>query len=75
MCQIFTSALPVAYNHRTNKKDFEPFAKLILVSAFDSVLAAAHLLSIGKNKRIKVFLTAIGCGVFGNKPEWAAEAI
>ncbi len=75
MCQIFTSALPVAYNSTPRKRDFEPFAKLVLMSAFDSVLAAAHLLSIEKNKRIKVFLTAIGCGVFGNKLEWAAEAI
>ena len=66
--------MPIAYTH-TLLNDWEVFAKLILKSSYDSVLAASYLLALRRNQRVKVFLTKIGAGVFGNKHIWVAEAI
>jgi hypothetical protein len=67
--------LPVSYSNNTKSEDFNIFASLVLESAFDSVLAVAHILSLKKKKRIKVYLTAIGGGAFGNRKQWIINSI
>ena len=44
-------------------------------SAYDSVFAAAYILSLERGERVKVFLTKLGGGVFKNPHEWILEAI
>jgi len=77
VCQIFCSALPVAYwktpAHTIDNVSI--FAKLVLDSAYDSTLTAAHLLALRRSSRVTVFLTFLGGGVFGNHLEWVASAI
>lgn len=86
VCQVYTSALPISYS-RTKATDWEAFARVVLESAFDSTLAVAALLSKGrapaneagdtssKSERVKVFLTCIGGGAFGNPRSWISDAI
>jgi len=71
--QVFCSALPIAY-HSAPSAYWEPFAKCVLNSAYQSTLAAA-VINKREKKRQTVFLTLIGGGVFGNENEWIANAI
>ena len=78
VAQVFASALPIAYTRSTPLKDWEPFARLVLTAAFDATLCAAAVLAArrgGGAKRVRVFLTAIGGGAFGNPAAWIVEAI
>merc|ERR1712196_379514 len=57
-----------------------PFAQLVLNAAYEATLTAAILETLtGKDKdkpgAKKVYLTALGGGVFGNREEWIANAI
>jgi hypothetical protein len=74
VCQVFTSALPVSYA-TAEATDWEVFAIMALKAAFDIVLSAAYLLAIQRNQRVKVYLTAVGGGAFGNKTSWIVEAL
>jgi len=49
-----------------------PLARLVLEAAYEATLHAAVLHGA---ERQKVVLTALGGGVFGNKPAWIAEAV
>jgi len=76
--QIFGSALPIAYNRTDDQSLWAPFAKLILNASYMATLYAAceamkrHRGAFGSRK---CFLTMLGGGVFGNKPEWILDAI
>ena len=77
ICQIFCSTLPFSYDKqkKDQKKIWEKFTLLLLKGTYDATLTAAAILAQLKKKRIKVFLTAVGGGVFGNPKSWIAEAI
>ena len=75
ICQVFASALPVAYAKGVKTKDFETFAQLILDAAYDATLCVASILARKRGSRVKVYLTALGGGAFGNRAEWICRAI
>eukprot|EP00443_Scrippsiella_acuminata_P038053 CAMPEP_0115186382 /NCGR_PEP_ID=MMETSP0270-20121206/9952_1 /TAXON_ID=71861 /ORGANISM="Scrippsiella trochoidea, Strain CCMP3099" /LENGTH=359 /DNA_ID=CAMNT_0002599503 /DNA_START=69 /DNA_END=1148 /DNA_ORIENTATION=- len=75
--QAYCSAVSVSYS-RVSASLWEPFARLILESAYESTLYAAvenfnlHPEEPGARK---VFLTALGGGVFGNDMAWVGDAM
>lgn len=75
VCQVFTSAVPVAYCKNTLSTDWAFIARCALVAAFEGTLVAAavrlfdSMSSAGASTRIKVYLTAVGGGAFGNRTE------
>lgn len=71
--QIYCSAMPVSYGLDASDA-WQPIATLILEAAYEATLRAAiqNALKTG-NKR--VFLTLLGGGAFGNRPEWIVNAI
>ena len=71
--QAYCSALPVAYSSCPSDL-WEPFARLILQSAYEATICAGIINSLetGNNR---VYLTLLGGGVFGNKMEWIIDAI
>ena len=71
--QVFCSALPVSYT-KLPAAQWDPFARLVLESAYESTLLAAALKNAaGSSKR--VFLTSLGGGAFGNDPRWIDDAM
>jgi hypothetical protein len=71
--QAYCSALPVAYcNHGPDL--WEPFARLILEATYEATICAA-ILNSQNTGNIRVFLTLVGGGAFGNEPEWILGAI
>lgn len=75
VCQVFCSALPVAYATDTPQEDWESFACVVLDAAYDATLAAAAILARERQARVTVYLTALGGGAFGNATEWITAAI
>jgi len=75
--QVFGSACSVSYSG--NGADlWEPIARLILEASYEATLWAGVINAIdhkGKGGSRKVFLTALGGGVFGNRMEWIQDAI
>ena len=77
VCQVYASAVPVAYAKSTPSVDWAPFARLVLRGAYDATLCAARCLAAQRppGERITVYLTSIGGGAFGNRKHWIGEAI
>lgn len=81
VCQVYASALPVAYAPNTRAADWEPFARLVLRAAYEATLAvgvckAANLARrSGTPQRVAVYLTSLGGGAFGNRHEWIRDAL
>ena len=78
VCQVYASALPVSTTYNTNisdKNKWTDFAKCILDGSYMATLCIAALIALKSQKRITCYLTLIGGGAFGNKPEWIIEAI
>ena len=73
--QVYCAALPISYCTNSKMKDFEPFAKLILDAAYCATFAVAAIKSLESNQRVKLYLTKVGGGVFGNRSRWVADAI
>ena len=71
--QAFCSALPVAYSTHAPLL-WEPFARLILESAYEATFCAAiiNARTTGQNK---LYLTLLGGGAFGNHTNWIIDAI
>lgn len=74
VAQVFCSALPVAYS-QLPEEQWEGFARLVLVAAMDATLAVGMRLALQRQQRVKVFLTSLGGGAFGNPIEWIADAV
>ncbi|CAK0834131.1 unnamed protein product [Prorocentrum cordatum] len=75
--QAFCSACSVAYS-RNGTALWEPFARLVLEASYEATLWAAVASALAHNGLLgsrRVFLTAVGGGVFGNSMEWVAAAI
>ena len=75
VCQVFASALPVAYARGVRSADWEPFARLVLRGAYKATLAVGLCLSMRRGKRVSVFLTSLGGGAFGNQMQWIQDAL
>jgi len=75
VCQVFTSALPIAYVKGTFKKDWEQLAVAVLNGAFEATLAVGAVLAAKRGRRVPVYLTCVGGGVFGNSHTWIISAI
>jgi hypothetical protein len=71
--QAYCSDLPVAYGEwRT--QDWEPFARLILESAYEATMCAA-VVNAARTGCTTVFLTLLGGGAFGNPTSWIVDAL
>ena len=80
VCQVYASALPVStrYNTKisyTHIDTWTDFATCILDGSYMATLCIAALIALKSQKRINCYLTLIGGGAFGNKPEWIIAAI
>ena len=80
VCQVYASALPVSTTYNTNIPythidTWTDFAKCILDGSYMATLCIAALIALKSQRRITCYLTLIGGGAFGNKPEWIIEAI
>ena len=75
VCQVFASACPVAYSKSTTSKDWTPFARIVLEGLYVATLSVGALIAKKENRRVKVFLTAVGGGAFGNRTMWIADAM
>ena len=75
VCQVYASALPVAYAPNVRAADWEPFARVVLRAAYEATLAVGRLKAAKAGGRAAVFLTSLGGGAFGNRFEWIREAL
>jgi len=71
--QVYCSALPLAYAGLPDSL-CEAFARLVLEAAYEATLCAAALNSAEAGNNT-VFLTLLGGGAFGNRPEWLVGAL
>jgi hypothetical protein len=75
--QAYCSACAVAYSSASSQA-WRPFAELVLRGAYEATMYAALQNAVAHNGECgskRVFLTALGGGVFGNDEEWIAEAM
>jgi hypothetical protein len=73
--QVFCSALPIGYHHGTSQEDISVLACLVLDGLYEATLSVASIVARNRGKRVAVFLTCVGGGVFGNEPSWIIQAI
>lgn len=74
--QVYVSALPISYNYiNCTDADWKLFAINILKGAYLLTLLTACKIAYNENRRVTVYLTRVGGGVFGNPQEWIDEAI
>lgn len=71
--QAYCAALPLAYSS-VEANSGELFARIILEATYEATLYAA-LINLDKTNSNKVYLTFVGGGAFGNKPDWILESI
>ena len=67
--------MPVAYAKSTSSTDWAPFATLVLCAQYEATLAVASILATQRGARVRVFLTSVGGGAFGNRSAWIVEAL
>lgn len=75
--QAFCSACPVSYG-RSPGELWQPTAALVLEAAYEAtLLVAAHQARRhgGAYGSRSVYLTMLGGGAFGNRPEWICGAL
>jgi len=75
VAQVYCSAVPIGYDYNTPLHDWKPFAQLVLDATYDATLATGAILARKKKKRVKVFLTKVGGGVFANPSTWIIDAM
>lgn len=71
--QIYCSAMPVAYGSFPTD-DWAPIANLVLEAAYEATLLAG-IQNYARTGNNLVYLTMLGGGAFGNRPEWIANAV
>jgi len=75
VCQVLCAGLPVGLDKKVRVADWEGFARSILFAAFDATLTVGSVLAAKRGKRVKIYLTALGGGVLGNRKAWIADAL
>ena len=77
VCQVYSSAVPVNYTKTVaTSQQWAPLASAVLEGTFEAVLSAGAVLSLQRGgERVKVFLTCVGGGAFGNRSLWIANAM
>ena len=76
VCQVFASALPLQYGGAGRRaQDWEPLGRIVQHAAMESTLLVAALLASRRKVRVTVYLTALGCGAFGNPTDWFLAAL
>ena len=75
VAQVYCSALPIGYDKETPLEDWSEFAQIVLDATYEATLAAAAILAHQNQRRVTVFLTKVGGGVFANPPKWITAAI
>ena len=75
VCQVFSSATPVSYGKLCRPRDWAAFATTILEATFEATLAVAAIIAEREERRVKVFLTSVGAGAFGNSTIWLERAL
>ena len=75
--QVFCSGCPVSYTKRlATTAQWAPLARAVLDAAFEATLAVAVARSRAMGGvRVRVFLTCVGGGAFGNPSLWVAKAL
>jgi len=71
---VYCSAAAIAYSD-VKADSWANFAKAILDGLYDATLAVAALTAAKSGKRVDVYLTCVGGGVFKNDPVWINDAI
>jgi nicotinic acid mononucleotide adenylyltransferase len=85
VCQIYVSGIPISYmsdkfknillKDKIKKENFIYFCKFILYCAMEATILASIILSQERKERVKLYLTNVGCGVFGNNDEWLKKIL
>jgi len=75
VCQVLTSAAPVAFTKQVRATEWQTFACSLLQGAFDATLLVAATLAMKRKARVRVFLTTLGTGLLGNRLNWVIQAI
>ena len=75
VCQVFCSAVPVSYCRNTPTQDWAPLATAILRATYEATLSVAAIHARSRGSRVRVYLTQVGGGAFGNLREWIHDAI
>lgn len=75
VCQVFCSALPVAYVPVVPAAHWRSFGRAVLDATYDATLCAAALLAHQRQARVAVYLTVVGGGAFGNPLPWITGAL
>jgi hypothetical protein len=75
VCQVYASAVPVAYCKSTSITDWAPFARLTLRGMYKATLLVGAKLARESGERVTVYLTMLGGGAFGNQITWVLDAI
>ena len=73
VCQVFSSAVPVAYSKSTTSAKWATFATAVLRATYEATLLAGAILSRQRGQRVTVYLTSVGGGAFGNRSLWCAR--
>jgi len=75
--QIYASACSVSYSPGTSE-NWAPLASMVLDASYEATMYGAVMNAMkhrGEHGSKKVFLTALGGGVFGNDTKWIANAM
>lgn len=79
--QVLASAIPVStqYSSVVDPNLWEPFARLVLEAQYEHTILEslrdnANRIKAGEHTK-PILLTALGGGVFANKPEWIKESM
>ena len=72
VCQVFSSAVPVAYAKSTTSANWATFATAILRATYEATLLVGAILARQRGQRVTVYLTSVGGGAFGNRSLWCA---
>lgn len=76
--QVFCSAVPITYTQTgkgTKPKEWQSMAEIILESAYEATILTGAIIAKKKGERVKVFLTLLGGGAFGNPSPWICAAM
>lgn len=76
--QVFGSGCPISYNYGTSVEDWVQMGKMVLEASYEATLLVALLNAERYNFKggsNRVFLTALGGGVFGNPMAWILDAL